>query len=151
MSGRKPDTFQTKLVPSFSQTKVTSPNSMSETNILNKNLGARVMHCCQFKGLTATYYIFVSRLSFCCYNFLDYFWNIFCNVLLWALCKCCWVFFTWYSLWVIEIFRFLFVIWNFQISYNNLKTFSFSKNSENIFSIRGNSTFLPQLKSVIYD
>ena len=55
VSGRKPDTFQTKLVPSFSQTKVTSPKSMSETNILNKNLGARVMHCCQFKGLTATW------------------------------------------------------------------------------------------------
>jgi len=47
--------FSNKAGFIFLSSKVTSPKSMSETNILNKNLGARVIHCCQFKGLTATW------------------------------------------------------------------------------------------------
>ena len=35
---RQPVSFQPKLFPSFSQTKVTSPKPMSETNILNKKI-----------------------------------------------------------------------------------------------------------------
>ena len=35
---RQPVSFQPKLVSYFSQTKVTSPKSMSETNILNKKI-----------------------------------------------------------------------------------------------------------------
>ena len=48
VSGRKPDTFQLKMVPSISQRKVTSPKSMSETNILTNILEQ------EFKGLTTT-------------------------------------------------------------------------------------------------
>ena len=60
------------------------------------------------------------------FNLKEFFWNILCNVLLWALCKCCCLF-TWWSLWAIAIFRFLFVIWNFQIFYDNLKLSVFQK------------------------
>ena len=68
VSGRKPDTFQPKLFPSFSQTKVISQKSLSETNILTKNLKASVLHCCQLKGLTTTRCeskIYLYHLNFC--------------------------------------------------------------------------------------